>query len=905
MSDKFRSTFPIAIEFAEGELPTHTKLNAIARQAKQGMSILETAVGDIWNQSGDSLLHSSDVSGNALAIANIGRFLGKAHLVNPLIPWLPAIKRYFYKITGPDVTNGHELVLTFPMLSSGTTFTWTGTTPRPTGSPKTSLGLVITSGDWYINRTTGFVYTYDSIQADWILEYEPVVDGDVETKNFNVIPDPDTDTSYAFQGVKIEFVNGTDSTDGYRIFLPPRGPLNEKINTRSPQLESLNSLNFSTTTTALNTTFFQSDTVAADTGSNAEHYRYILPEILIDADDWAQSVTIPYGSLFLWDSAFSGSVLEGIFFTADDQPTPRNYALVARGTALDSWLGSYGSSTYTTAMMQSASHSATYYPANGLRIITVGTSLAEHAFTLMTQFLNHDHSSSNSMPSRPVPHTALKNTFNHEYLSTPATLPRLNPSVWPFDDHPQYLHRGGSGNRDEFSNGMLGSLLMNSTGSATSYTNITSDSHKIVFGTYPNGHKIYYKTSGNVLAIEGGLSTNVVNLGLYRYGQTTAEINILSNSVLTTFETNNELRITSTNSDISIEAPTSSNIFIGDETTLNALQLGNSTIAITALEGAINYLNSAGSSYTSQLTDIGRTTILANGGIELAAGGIYSPTELSSITQNDLMLKAAGHINLKAGFGVPTDVGYPTAARNINLTTINTGNIKFNTTGTGAGTVQSAMDIQMTVSSKKFKRTLTSRTFIAAMSIVTGVGADGQYISTVDSTNDGTHPEFNLAVNWYSGDGKGSIALVPWTISSAGNLRQFVSKATGAGDPVTATTYRPGNVVGLVDDFPAGLLTQIRFQWETAGTGLRCKVLLSSFGVGDPLITSGTGGTVNSSGTGTFIQTLNISETLSKSLNILKFLFEPTGMFTIGSTWTIYPMVELTMTYENVGKWDE
>ena len=79
--DKFRVTFPTRISFANGEQPTAKKLNAIADQAKNGLSILEKAIGDLWNQSGDSV--TSDYPNR---ITNLARTLGDQALMNSRVP---------------------------------------------------------------------------------------------------------------------------------------------------------------------------------------------------------------------------------------------------------------------------------------------------------------------------------------------------------------------------------------------------------------------------------------------------------------------------------------------------------------------------------------------------------------------------------------------------------------------------------------------------------------------------------------------------------------------------------------------------------------------------------------------------------------------------------------------------
>lgn len=498
--DKLRSTFPISVEFTDGELPTAAKLNGVSRQAKNSASILERAIGDLWNQAGDDLLTSDGVSANSIAIPNIARMLGRSHLASPMVPYFSTSvsRKYFYKVKSTEV-GYNECILTYPAYNNiFATFTWTGT-----GAPsdrKATVAEVTATGDWYVNLDTGYVYTFDAIQSDWMLEYVPVISGDIdEDATFNIIPDPDQDPTYGFYGVKIEYANLTDNTEGYRIFLPPRGPLTRE-HAHSPQRESgtpSNSSNYQTSPSSGSLLFWQDDSVAADTSSNAEHYRYLLPKIITDAAGWAQSVDIPYGLCYLYDPNQTGTIIEGVTFAADDQATPRKYVLIAQGTNLDAWLSSYGSSVYTEANMQSSSHVAARYPSNGLRLITVGTSIL-HAFNaLLKQFMNHDHSTSNSLPTKPVSHSALKGLI-------PFESPLFDPSPIDHDDHPQYLIRNTySQTRGKHGNMMLGDVVISSSESSNNYDNLTADSYKLRLGG-SSGHALYhrYDASSNILALD-------------------------------------------------------------------------------------------------------------------------------------------------------------------------------------------------------------------------------------------------------------------------------------------------------------------------------------------------------------------------------------------------------------------
>lgn len=503
MGDKARTTFPISLTFAEGELPAPAKLTGLASQAKSGLGILEYMVGDTWHQSGDSLLNS--VTDAPLMIANLARFLGAARLANPRIPYLPNIENYTHVLSG--FAGQREFQLPFPP-AGGSSYTWSGTS-TPSGAPQANKEDVDAIGEWWIDTATGQVVTYDACQADWTVEYTPVVAGDIGSEaTWNIIPDPDTDSSYAFQGLKLEYVNGTDDSDGYYIFLPPRMPLDTRRLEISPHEDAhapTTSANFQALPATGDRLFWQSDAVGADTSSNAEHYRYLLPKLI--TDNWSQAVTLPAGLIYLYDPINTKTIIEGLLFYAENAATPRKYVLVAKGANLTSWISTHGSSAYSTANLQSTSHAPSLYPSTGLRLVTVGSSLAALVSSLLSQFFNHDHSNSHSIPGRAIQH----NKLDGLYANSGGTV--WSSSRLDNDDHPQYLHRDAGDSRDRYGNAILGSLRIASTNSASSYNNLNSQSKSLMFGSNvgPGLQFSTYLGSGS-----GQLVMNCFNVGLGR-----------------------------------------------------------------------------------------------------------------------------------------------------------------------------------------------------------------------------------------------------------------------------------------------------------------------------------------------------------------------------------------------------
>ena len=522
MADKFRVSFPISITFTSGEMPTASKMTSLAKQARRGLSLIEYAVGDIWNQGGDSILAKvSETADEPLMIANIGRYLGSSRLANPRIPALPDITHYTHNLYNEEGT--HEARLPFPP-AAGSTWSWTGT-GCPTGAPQTLKSDVDADYEWWIDTTTshpGDVYFYNAVQTDWELTYKPSVVGDIDSNaTWNIIPDPDTDSSCGFQGLKLEYVNGADGTQGYKIFLPPRQPLNLRKLDQSPQDNihsptQANTHNQTTTPADANLTFWQDGSGSVDgvalASANSSHYRYTLPKII--TNNWGNSSTIPAGLVYLWDPRGTGTIIEGVVFAAEAATTPNPSYLVATGSNLTAWLSTtQGLAAYSDANLKLTTHGATLYPANGLRLVTVGTSVAQLASATHQQYMDHDHSSEGSMAGKPVAHSKLSG-LDGQWGS-----PYLTPSAIRGDDHSCYLERHGyNAGRDKHKNMLLGDLVLSSTvvGGASDYENVNADSQKLVFGmTDSNGSQIYLKyLTGNLdITTPLGLDINTSGAG--------------------------------------------------------------------------------------------------------------------------------------------------------------------------------------------------------------------------------------------------------------------------------------------------------------------------------------------------------------------------------------------------------
>jgi len=502
-----RTAFPISVNFYDGEMPTGAKLRGLARQAKNGLSIVEYALGDLWNQGGDSFLSEGGTStDNAVMIANLARYIGSPRLTSPRIPYLDVLNTYthlFY--VGDGFVGTQEAYLTFPP-TGGSSYAWAGGATFD-ATPKATKGEVISGTHWYVNTTTGYCYFGSQLANGYKVTFTPdttkVTDQDT-TSHFNIIPSPYTNTGWSFRGCKIAYTNNTNNSQGYVIYFPPRGPLDWHVLDRGPQDSFLhgNSDNYdSTPDSATNLMFWQDPTVdAATNASTASHYRYQLPYALQNSVYFDVSATLPVGFVHLWDHYVTQTIITGITIALDS--SAHTWAIVVSGSAMETWVtNNLKTCDYPAdSLTKRDDHDPSYYPANGLRVITTGSSLSDLFSSMLQKFYNHDHGSGSSLVTKPISHNDLFNMFKYS-----SQYPFL-PSKWQNDDHPQYLHRAGTSSidtntRDPYKNGMFYNMLLLSTDDTTYYQNLAADSMGIWFGQTILGPYLSYNVTHDALTL--------------------------------------------------------------------------------------------------------------------------------------------------------------------------------------------------------------------------------------------------------------------------------------------------------------------------------------------------------------------------------------------------------------------
>jgi hypothetical protein len=484
MSDKFRKVYPIEVKFGDGDLPSSSKLAFGFSQTRNGLGIIERAIGDIWNQSGDSVLSpGGNLLGNALYVTNIGRALGAQKFLSPRVPSLAGIEKYRDTIVARDGTNGNtENYLRYTPVPAGgalasSDFTVTSSTPASRLTTfVTSPGAVDADGKWHVTAG-GKLISYQPITAADIT-YKPAPIPDIDTvAQSTVIPDPDSiDTT--FGGLKICYANGTDNSTGYWIFLPPRRPLNSgrKIGT-SPN-ETNNQVS-----NASPRYFFQDPASAPSVDA---HYRYRFPTEIQASLDGGSAIGLPDNFIYILDKTL-GTIVEGVSFSVDTTAPNSNgrYVVKAQGTKLDELLASDG-----TLLTSKATDLTADYKTR-LALICPGTNLARNISAVVAKTATHSHTGVDG--SQPVLHKNLLDLYNQDTI-------KWIPSGLRGDDHPQYLHREGMNvTRDLWRGGMRGDLLLNSTNSTSNFFNSTGDSQKLYFGHTDNA--IYYQTANSAITV--------------------------------------------------------------------------------------------------------------------------------------------------------------------------------------------------------------------------------------------------------------------------------------------------------------------------------------------------------------------------------------------------------------------
>ncbi len=484
MADKFRRTEPVNLGFSNGEQPTAAKLRAIIVQSRAGSQVLERAIGDLWNQSGDPYLFNYP-----LQINNIGRTIGQIRYINPTM--YRTSQSFTYIDSIGSLNTGRTDGYTTFKPSSGVTIA-AGSTAITT--LQAAEALVVLAGDIWVDTATGRFKSFSPLTSNDKLEY--VVDSSEWSAGFeqvpSIIPDPRQAT---FSGCRVS------GSGPYLLHLPPRRQLTLSGHERPERYPaSIDYLANEASTTSLPRRLWQYSTAAlAD-----EHYRYGLSKEIRDVLGAINvGEILPQGLIQLYDQA-SQTIIEDCVFKKTST----------------AWVFEISSNSVNFSGKVTANENQASYNSTGYSVITSGTSISR-AIAGLTKAVQGKHNSSGNFSSV-MDHSDLRypnpSSTNANY---PAGYTNWAPSRWGSgDEHTSLLSRAGSWgtagtkNRDVNDNAMLGDFLMaSSTLSGGNYLNITASSRRIYFGSTVNGPNMYFNSTSNAIILTGasnsGTSTAV------------------------------------------------------------------------------------------------------------------------------------------------------------------------------------------------------------------------------------------------------------------------------------------------------------------------------------------------------------------------------------------------------------
>lgn len=508
MADKLRKTYPIQISFSTGEQPTAQKLTVLSTQARNALAIVEKAIGDLWNQSGDSVLSTNF----PLQIPNLGRIIGENKYLNPVLFQLPndflfrdnVGSQYAGKTTG-FLRFKPKAATTFTQQDGLSQFTTQVVSGHEVGQPDGG------TNEFYIDEATGKFYIDSELTGTEVLEYT-VSPGDDWAQGDElmpgVIPDP---RQTEFTSCRVEKSGST-----FYLHLPPRRPLSftttftadtfGNLLARPDRYPLASEIGVATADESNEATVLVGGGAgsAGHTGYlfwqaadptlalNDNHYRYQLPKAITDA---FASLTIgsqyPEGLLFLWNKA-TNTVIEDVVFrkpTATYTTSP--------------WVLEISSTTFDFDTLDTSTESQADYDSSSLVLITAGSSVSRTLNALRGAFHRHKHDNT-GIHDAPISHNSLLDvnppvaTGNDHSARYPTYLNKWFASRWNADDHVSLLSRAGSQDtsaryRDPNNNAMLGHfILADSTadGNGVYLDSTPGESFKLYFGDI-GGPNIY------------------------------------------------------------------------------------------------------------------------------------------------------------------------------------------------------------------------------------------------------------------------------------------------------------------------------------------------------------------------------------------------------------------------------
>lgn len=439
MADKLEKSYKVDINFVAGESPTPAKLNAWSRQISSALTLVEKALGDVYDQSYPYFDTASKLSsaplrtynatflpspGRKLEIANLARLIGPSSALNPIhLSGLSVAERTITEV----LTSSKVNFVKYPITNSQPV-TFNNDTANAFTTEQANPADVTLTGHYYIDYNLGMIVSFTTPGA--LTEIEYVADlnpgwhiADPFGMTFNVIPDQNQSTKCT--------CTGPDGNGLYTITLPVL------------------------TDTIMNDEG-DGDTIVND--DDLGHGAQLdLPRVLIVACSTGDE--IPSGFLYVRDETTQQIYRDAVYYYENE------YTIKVGGVTLDT--------------------------AAGFTVITVGSSITHNIAFLKMKMIQLQRGEITSM-------RLSASQLIDIYGEGPLTGDMYVPSEADLNPFSQYLHRDGwfsdgtdSGLNDQ--NGLKGHLvILSTTKSGYTRNHLGSDSFKLIFGSYNNGPYIKY-----------------------------------------------------------------------------------------------------------------------------------------------------------------------------------------------------------------------------------------------------------------------------------------------------------------------------------------------------------------------------------------------------------------------------
>lgn len=502
--DQMTDVFPIIFDYKEGEAPTAEKLTGANKIINTAFDEITRAVGDPWDTQSHTWGVGSDrkkLSLEYLSQASLSRMIGPSDWISPNggdfnSPSISGIN-FVRLASGQNSWN-----LGYPLVKVGTTvnedstvssltpLTWgteilVGVDPNSVFNNRvTNLSDIAEAGDFHVDFYSGVITAYNTSVLDITLNFINLhmLPPGVPWGTHNVIPPWNQTTGLC--SLTLTSDNGTTAV--YNLALSLTGATS-RVSTLGRNIAGGNYSNLSY------------DSIWGYHVPNPLA-QLRLPSSIVNSG-MQSGDTIPEGFMLLWDEV-AGRTRELITFKYQDES---NLIIEA-----PSGLLTVGSN---------------------YRLITIGSSLAENVSYLMCQqrFGSHDGLSDTARLgfSIPISHKNLTDRFTGSISSVfgmDESVFRFSESIYPTNDHPQYLHRSGyldgdSGNSENAMRGVLGFTEMSDNGSS-SQDGLRYASGSINSGNRTKTYGIYWggpgqsTVSGNTrLVFEGGQDIDSWSVG--------------------------------------------------------------------------------------------------------------------------------------------------------------------------------------------------------------------------------------------------------------------------------------------------------------------------------------------------------------------------------------------------------